>query len=105
MTGARLAAAWVLAAVVSIASLARAQTLPVSLDWHAPAGCPRAEDIQAGLARVARARPGSVLEPLSAQGDIEVSGAGFVLRLSTEIRGERGHTVLEAARCEDLERA
>ncbi len=99
-----VAAALALARLVA-AGTARAQDLPLELAWQAPRECPQAQDIQAELSRLARPRPGIALAPLRANGQIEHARQGYVLRLATTTRGEHGRTVLEAARCADLQRA
>jgi hypothetical protein len=94
------------AIVLGFACSAHAQdALPLALSWQAPAECPDAEAVRVELARVAHARAGYLLTPLSARGEVEQRGAGYVLHLRTEHAGGAGERVLEASDCATLVRS
>jgi hypothetical protein len=98
---------WALITAVGLvlASHARAQApLPLSLDWQAPAECPREGDVRAELARITRVRPGHTLTPLVASAVVERVGQGYATRLRTERAGNRGARKLEAGDCGTLVR-
>ena len=78
--------------------------LPLELQWQAPAECPSATAVRAELARIARARPGSLLTPLGARAEVERRGTTYLLTLQTDHSGEHGERRLEAADCKTLVR-
>jgi hypothetical protein len=95
-----IAGSWLIALLHAHAQ----DALPLELQWRAPAECPSAADVRAELARIAHARPGSVLTPLSASVEVQRRGTAYALTLQTAHAGEHGERQLEAADCKTLVR-
>lgn len=99
------------ASALVVASVASAQpssppaaTLPLDLDWRAPAECYSADMVRAELNRIAHPRPGRVPERLSARGRIDKRGDVYRLTLTTERNGAAGERTLSASDCRALGR-
>jgi hypothetical protein len=93
-----IAGSWLIALLHAHAQ----DALPLELQWRAPAECPSAADVRAELARIARARPGSVLTPLSADVEVQRRSSAYALTLQTVHAGEHGERQLEATDCKTL---
>jgi hypothetical protein len=83
---------------------AHAQSLPLTLSWHAPKGCANKPEVLAELGRIARARPGRQIPALIADGRIVKVAGGYRLTLRTERDGRVGERTLGAAGCQALAR-
>ncbi|MCE9577675.1 MAG: hypothetical protein K8W52_31280 [Deltaproteobacteria bacterium] len=98
--------ALIVLAIAVRATAARADDpLPLELQWDAPAGCPRADDVRAELARVVEIDPGRAPSTLRAAVAITRDGARLRLRIDTERDGERGQRTLVADDCGQVLRA
>jgi hypothetical protein len=91
----------------SLAALAAAQpaALPLELSWQAPQACPSADDVRGELSRIARARAGRTLRPLTATVHVHKTSSGFHAALRTELDGQAGERELRAADCATLARS
>jgi hypothetical protein len=81
---------------------AQSQSLPLQLEWQVPAECPPAAAVRSELERIARARPGHALEPVSARARVTRRGSSYQTTLHTERAGSRGERRLEANDCTTL---
>jgi hypothetical protein len=106
MTPRRLAA-FLAAALVPTLVAARlcAQTLPLSLTWSAPSGCPSADDVRREVARQAHVVPGRAPPELVAEARVEPIGERWRVELRTTRAGVAGSQTLEDDSCELLARA
>jgi hypothetical protein len=106
MTARRLAA--LLAAALAptlVAAPLYAQTLPLSLKWSAPPGCPSADDVRREVARQAHVVPGRAPPELVAEARVEPIGERWRVELRTTRAGVAGYQTLEDDSCELLARA
>ena len=94
----------VAALLLCAATAVSAQPLPLELEWNAPPECPTAAAVRAELERIARARPGEQLTPLSARAEVTKAGGAYGVVLHTEHDGQRGERRLQARDCETLVR-
>jgi hypothetical protein len=106
MTARRLAA--LLAAALAstlFAGRLGAQTLPLSLKWSAPPGCPSADDVRREVARQVHVVPGRAPPELVAEARVEPVGERWRVELRTTRAGVAGFQTLEDDSCELLARA
>jgi hypothetical protein len=80
------------------------QTLPLELEWGAPAECPSATEVRSELERIARVVPGFNLPPLVARAQVERRDNAYRVQLSTELAGQKGERTLDATDCNTLMR-
>ena len=79
--------------------------LPLQLAWDGPAECGSVDEVRAELQRIARAKPGYALAPLTARVRVEPHAGGYQARLTTEHEGMSGERRLEAPDCPTLVRS
>jgi hypothetical protein len=106
MTARRLAPLLVAALAPTLfAARLGAQTLPLSLKWNAPPGCPSADDVRREVARQAHVVPGRAPPELVAEARVEPAGERWRVELRTTRAGVAGYQTLEDDSCELLARA
>jgi len=96
-----------IAVLGSLARLAVAQpaALPLELTWRAPSECPGESEVRGELSRIARARAGRTLRPLTAVVHVHQAGGEFQAKLRTELDGQAGERELRAGDCATLARS
>jgi len=105
VVAARVGACIALGVVVMLAAAPARASLPLTLTWEAPAGCPTSDDVRAELERLVRFPPGHTPPALIANGHIETRDGRWRLRLRTARDGLPGERELEADTCASLARA
>lgn len=86
------------------ARVARADALPVTLEWDAPAECPTQAEVLGELSRITRVKPGRVVTPIHARAQIDRTSNKYRLHLRTEREDQTGDTDLDASDCGVLKR-
>ncbi len=84
---------------------ARAEPLPLELDWRAPRECPTGADVRVELERIAHVNADREPTPLLAHARVQRLQNGYFLELSTLKDGQVGKKKLSARSCAALEEA
>jgi hypothetical protein len=84
---------------------ARAEPLPLTLQWIAPPQCPSADEVRREVVRQVHVVPGRAPPSIEAEARVEAVGGRWRVELRTTRAGVQGHQILEDASCELLARA